>query len=103
MAFCPNCKREIDATALVCPHCNYDFGQTSDTARERTRGFPYGSLGDTALMISSIAAGIGMLASVFFSVILLLSGDLCSGLFLCPLAFFLCLGMMVVFMRVADL
>lgn len=103
IAFCPNCHLEIPATAVVCPHCEYDFPEVDTPAQSSERGFPYNSLANIALLISTVAAGIGMAAALFFSVIALCSGDLCSGLFLGPVAFFVQMGLMVVFLRVQDL
>lgn len=100
MAFCPECKGLMGATEAVCPHCGFNF-PTVTTSSQPT-GFAYSPLADAGLTISMIAAGVGCIAAVLVAVVSLLRLDL-VGAVLSTLAFFLQLGMLVVFLRVSDL
>lgn len=98
MAYCPKCNGEMPANAITCPHCQYDF---SDVATPITPvGFAYSPLADVALIISMLAAALGCCGAIYFTIISLCFGQLMSGLFVGPVAFFLQLGMLVVFLRV---
>ncbi len=103
MAFCPNCKGEMPTTAVVCPHCGYDFpdtGSPTEVLREG-EGFAYSPLANVALMISSIAAALGCGVAILVGIAAVSHGDLFHGLVLAPLGFFLQLGLLVVFLRAA--
>lgn len=100
MAFCPQCSREISATAPVCPHCGYDF--PAETSPART-GFAYSGWADMALLVGTAAAGLGCVFAVIFAVFSLIQGNLLSALVVGPLAFFLQLAQLVVFVRVQHL
>jgi len=103
MAYCPQCKSEIPLAAVVCESCGYDFPSQSDGRSNSNReGLAYSTLADIALIVSMLAASIGCIGAVFAGLAWLLQGDLLSGLVLAPLAFFLQLGMLVVFIRVQD-
>ena|SRR5438309_2159907 len=100
MAFCPRCKREMGTTEAVCPHCGYDFPPVE---RGYRKGIAYSRLADVALIVGTIAAGLGCLGSVIGAFVALLRGDWLTGLVLGPLAFFLQMAMLVVFVRVQKL
>ncbi len=102
MAYCPECKGELAATATECPHCGYDFHRSEEAALEKRRGFAYSTLADVALLVSMIAAAIGSGLAVLGTVVSLLNAQWLYGLVLGPLAFFLQLGMLVVFLRMMD-
>jgi hypothetical protein len=101
MAFCPFCKGEMGVTELVCPHCGFDFPEATGSPMRAT-GFAYSPLADTALTISMIAAGLGCIVAVLAVVVSLLQFQLVNTV-LSVVAFFLQLGMLVVFLRVSDL
>lgn len=102
MAYCPKCRGEMDATAPACPHCKYDFVVTAVPASSAREGFAFSPLADLALIVSSIAAALGAFVAAYFTIAMLVTGDWYQGLVTGPLAFFLLLGMLVVFLRVQQ-
>jgi hypothetical protein len=102
MAYCPECNGELAATATACSHCGYDFHRTDQAALEKRRGFAYSTLADLALLVSMIAAAIGAFLAVLGALVSLYYGQWFNGLVLGPIAFFLQLGMLVVFLRMID-
>ncbi|MCX7396388.1 MAG: zinc ribbon domain-containing protein [Planctomycetales bacterium] len=74
MAYCPECKGEMSATEIVCPHCGYDFPASG--YNRNTRG---------GFASSAIA-----------------QGQFMNGLLVYPIACLLQLGMLVVFIRVQQ-
>ncbi len=102
MAYCPKCKSEMSATEIVCPGCGFDFPREKAVSVPGKSGIAHSSLADVALMISTIAASIACLIAIGFSIIALSAGQFFHGLVLGPLAFFLQLGMVVVFLRVQE-
>lgn len=101
MAFCPKCRGEIETNATVCAHCGYDF-PSDPPAQFRAPAFAYSPLADIALLVSSIAAGLGCLVSLIVVVGSFFTGNLFSALIVGPIAFLLQLGMLVVFLRIQD-
>ncbi len=99
MAICPKCRAAMGATEVVCPACGYDFPEDSAPKRE---GFAYSALADVALIVSMVAAGLGCLVAVYFAVMFSILGKVFPTL-TAFVAFFLQLGMLIVFMRVSDL
>lgn len=99
MAYCPECKGEIAPTATVCGHCGYDFPPDQTASKS---GFAYSFVADIALIISMIAAVLGCGVAMIVAVFSLFHADLMTGLVTAPIAFFLQLGMLVVFLRVQD-
>lgn len=99
MAYCPKCSGTLDADSVVCPHCGYDFPSGSPDHR---RGIVYSPLATLALATGTVVAGLGSATAVFVSVEALLNGKRSIGLFWGPLAFFLLLAQMVVFVRVQQ-
>jgi hypothetical protein len=97
MAFCPNCQGVMDAAAVACPHCGYDFPPASADPR---RGIAYSPLANLALVVGIVAAGLGCAVAVLAAVAALLNGQWSNALVVAPLAFFLQLAMLVVFVRV---
>lgn len=102
MAYCPKCRGEMPAEAPACPHCGYDFSGTSPSKSSVRDGFAFSPLADLALVVSSIAAALGTLVAVYFTVVMLATGDWYHGLVVGPLTIFLLLGMLVVFLRVQQ-
>lgn len=104
MAFCPQCKGEMPTTAVLCPHCDYDFPPSAATTNVggAGEGFAYSPLADVALIISCIAAAVGCGVAVLVGIGAIAQGDWFHGLFLAPLGFFLQLGLLVVFLRVQQ-
>lgn len=98
MAYCPKCKGEMLATAIACSHCGYDFPR----AASPKVGLAYSPLADIALVVSMIAASVGSLASLLAMVVSLVNGQFFNGLVVAPIAFFLQLGILVVFLRVQQ-
>ncbi len=102
MAYCPKCKGEMPQTAAKCPHCQFDFPLESPAGEGVGTGFAYSPLADFALFVSMLAASIGTGAAAIGSIVAVFQGHFFEGLFLGPLAFFLQLGMLVTFLRVAK-
>ena len=102
MAFCPQCQAKIGATAAKCPSCGYDFPGAGDEPEPKREGIAYSALADIALMVSGVAAGLGCLAAVLGCIEALILGQWLVGLVVCPIAFFLQLGMLVVFLRIQN-
>lgn len=102
MAYCPQCKGDMTATAIVCPHCGYDFPDTGETSKGPRTGFAYSPLADIALIVSMIAAVLGACGAALVTIIALVHGQFVYGLFVGPIAFLLQLGMLVVFLRVQQ-
>ena len=96
MAYCPQCNGVLDARAVACPQCGYDFPPPA----EPSRGLAYSRLADVALFVGMVVAGLGAAASVVGSVVAMLNGEWLIGLVICPLTFFLKLALLVVFVRV---
>ncbi|MDB5340879.1 MAG: hypothetical protein JWN70_6498 [Planctomycetaceae bacterium] len=103
MSYCPECKGEMGAAEIVCPHCGYDFPAPPTDANSRKDGIAYSFLADIALTISMIAAGVGCFVAFTVAIVSLLRGDLIAALVVAPIAFFLQLGMLVVFLRVQNI
>ena len=99
MAFCPKCFAAMEATEVVCPSCGYDFPEESIPKLE---GFAYSTFADVALVVSMVAAGLGCIVAVYLAVMFLVFGAW-SQSFTAAIAFFLQLGMLIVYMRVSDL
>src|SRR5262249_33099807 len=97
MAYCPRCRGVLDVAAVVCPHCGYDF-PPGDTALRR--GLAYSRLANLALVVGIVAAGFGCAVAAVSSVIALLRGEWSLALIAGPLAFFLQLALLVVFVRI---
>jgi len=97
MAYCPKCAGVLDSGAVVCPHCGYDFPPGSPDLR---RGIADSLLADIALFVGMVAAGFACLVAVIGSVSGLINAEWMTALVYGPLAFFLCLAMLVVFVRV---
>ena len=102
MAYCPKCKAEMSATEIVCPGCGFDFPGGTTGSPSGKSGIAHSPLADIALMISTFAGSIACLIAIGFSLISLSTGQFFNGLGLGPIAFFLQLGMVVVFLRVQE-
>ena len=90
----------MPASAIVCPGCGYDFPHVNQSDATSNKGFAYSPLADVALIISTFAAAFGCCVSLYMMVIKLISGDVFTAMVFWPIAFFLQLGMLVVFLRV---
>lgn len=100
MAYCPECKGEMTATATVCPHCGFDFPDTGETSTGARQGLAYSPLADLVLLVSTIAAALGVGGAALATVAALIQGQFLYGLLVGPVAVFLQLGMLIVFLRV---
>jgi hypothetical protein len=98
MAFCPECRETIDAAAITCSHCGYDFTEPAKPP-SRFAGWEFSPLAYLALFVASIAAGIGSVLALVAIVITVLQFDLLRGLVLLPLAFLYQFAMLVLFVR----
>jgi uncharacterized membrane protein YvbJ len=103
MAFCPKCNGVMGTAEIECPHCGYDFESASMQVVSRRAGIAYSPMADIALHISMVSAVCGCVASVFVGIASLLHGEILAPLIYCPIAFFLQLGMFVVFVRVRTI
>lgn len=92
----------MGTTAIVCPHCGYDFPSTDTRIHPDKQGLAYTTLADIALIISTGVSGFGCVIALLFSVLSLFQWQFLNGLVLFPMAFFLQLGMLVVFLRVQN-
>jgi hypothetical protein len=101
MAYCPECKGEMSATEIVCPHCGYDF-PASGYNRNTGGGFAYSGVADVALIVSMCAATIGACAAAIAAIVAIAQGQFMNGLLVYPIACLLQLGMLVVFIRVQQ-
>ena len=100
MAFCPNCKAEMDLKAVECEACGYDF-PPSMSGREKT-GVAYSWLADVALFVGCFVAGLCCIGSVISVFAKIFSGNYIEAFLISPIVFFLSLAMLVVFLRAAD-
>ena len=99
MAFCPKCNGPMEMGEVACPHCGYDF---NSGPRLRREGIAYTPLANFALLVGTLAAGLGCLVAVTGSIAGLFQGEWITSLVVCPLAFFLQMAMLVVFVRVQN-
>jgi hypothetical protein len=99
MAYCPRCSREMGGSETTCPHCGYDFPAEPDAVLRRS-GIAYSAWADMALMIGGVVAGLSAVVAVFYSLAMLLQGNLLCGLVLGPVGFFFNLALLVVFLRI---
>jgi hypothetical protein len=97
----------MGANESVCPHCGYDFPLEADDSNRscgiHRHGIAYSKLADIALIVGIIAAGFGCMAAILASVGLIVEGRVVEGLVGGPIAFFLQLAMLVVFVRVQKI
>lgn len=100
MAYCPNCKSNLDLKAVRCPECNYDF--PSAIADPSNSGIAYSWLADLALFVGCFCAGFCCIAALVSIVTQALQRDFFDAFVSAPLAFFLSLAMLVVFLRTYD-
>jgi hypothetical protein len=98
VAYCPECGGEMDAAAPACPRCGYDFPQPPEPPAPP--GLAYSPLAEVALVVGIVAAGIGCLLAIVAAAVALVQGEWGRALIVSPLAFFLQLAMLVVFVRV---
>jgi hypothetical protein len=103
MAYCPKCRGVLDAAATVCPYCGYDFPLGGPEPAPPRRDFAHSTLANIALIVGMVAAGFGCAFALIGVVVSLLRGDWAKALIEHPLAFFLCLSMLVVFVRVQKI
>jgi hypothetical protein len=87
---------------IVCPSCGYDFPSEPDRALGRA-GIAYSAWADVALMVGGVVAGLSCVGSVFYSLAMLIQGKFLLGLLVGPVAFFLNLAMLVVFLRIQKI
>jgi hypothetical protein len=96
----------MDVLGVVCPHCGYDFPPPApseiDPATART-GIAYSAWAGIALAVGEFVAGLACICCIISSVVNTLSGRFAEGLVRGPITFFLCLAMLVVFIRVRNL
>ena len=102
MAYCPQCRGEMGERDVVCPHCGYDFPPRPDRTAIR-RGIEYSIWADIALMIGAVVAGLGCLCCIIGSVMAIFLNQLMHGFVVGPIAAFLFLAMLVVFVRIQKL
>ena len=100
MAFCSACNAVMSAMEVRCPHCGYLPPATDPNVRRS--GIAHSSLADFALVVSTIATTFSCLLTLYFSLITLSAGQLFNGLVLCPIAFLVQLGLVVVFLRIQE-
>ena len=92
----------MPVAAIECPHCGFDFPSVDTLTAGRESGFAYSALADTALIISTFTFAMGAGVSLFWTFAMLFNGQIVISLTYGPLAFFLQLGLVVVFLRVQQ-
>ena len=102
MAFCPNCKGEMQAKDILCPHCGYDFPSPATDSVSRRTGLAYSTLADIALIVSNLCCALGSLAAIFASLVFLYHQEYFNALVYAPFCFFVQFGLWVVFTRIQD-
>jgi zinc-ribbon domain len=100
MAFCPECKKEMSATAIVCPHCGYDFSAVDLSPKPARKGFAYSPLADAALIAGMLASAAAVALMGLVTVVALFSGNLLVGLVQGPITCLVLLSLLVVLLRV---
>lgn len=101
MAFCPQCRGELEATAAACPHCGYDFPlRDPELLRPPAPGIAYSRFADVSLVVGIVAAGLGCVVTGVGAVVALGRGNLWDGLVVAPFQFFVLFALLVVFVRV---
>lgn len=101
MAFCPQCTKEMGMTAVVCPHCGYDFPTQPCAVPERS-GIAYSGLADVALIVGQFAAAFGAVIALVYVAVLLLSLHFLHAV-IAAIGFLLSLASFVVFVRISDM
>lgn len=99
MAFCPKCKGTMDATAIECPHCEYDFSESHQREPDPA-GFAYSRVAEVALIVASLVAAFGCLFAAYFSFLSFVVHDWMTGLVWCPILVLYQFAMLVVFIRI---
>jgi len=102
MAFCPKCGGEMGDHDAACPKCGYDFPEYTKTFPER-RGLEFSAWASYALNIAGIVMLLSALASLLFSIAMLLQGNWLQGLFSGPISFILSIALLIVFLRVEKI
>jgi len=104
MAFCTRCKSEIDALAVECPKCGWDFGEDEAQPVQRGlgRAFAYTPVAEAALVIGQVAAGLGC-AFVLAATLVALFSSNWLGAVQGAIMFFVLLALLVVFLPVQDI
>lgn len=92
----------METMDVVCAKCGYDFPAKESTEPKRRHGFAYSGLADLALIVSTIAAVLSVLITVYIGIVALSYREWLTALVICPIAFLLQVGMLVVFLRVQD-
>ena len=100
MAFCPNCNATMGQADVRCPECGYDFPDMSPKVPKT--GLAYSRLADIALIVGGIAAGMGCFGAVCATIISAINQAYSITFFYAPVSFFLCLAMLVVFIRIQN-
>jgi|GEM_PF-1560529 len=109
MAFCMQCKEEIPALTIVCPHCGYDFLDRETPSPQR--GWEYSGAADMMLLVGAVASALaaavlGLITVVTFVTTIFNPVSLWNSVwqFLTGLVgFCLSLANLIVFLRVANL
>ncbi len=100
MAFCPKCSGEMQANAIECPHCEYDFSESFQSEPE-PEGFAYSRLAEIALVVASLVAAGGCVLSAYLCFVsLFLEPNWMNGLVWCPILILYQFAMLVVFIRI---
>jgi hypothetical protein len=99
MAYCPKCNGPMASDATVCPNCGYDF-PAEPLVNAKRIGIEYSAWADVALLVGAFVAALGCIAYAVAFVVLVARAEFIHGLIVAPVAFFLSLAMLVVFLRV---
>ncbi len=100
MSICPKCDATIGQTDVRCSECGYDFPD-NPTNVPRT-GLAYSAIADISLMVGGIAAGIGCVLAIIAGIGATINQEWWDAFFVAPISFFLCLAMLVVFIRIQN-
>lgn len=101
MPSCPECKRTLGETELVCPECKRDFRCLG--APPKREGIAYSTAAEVALVVGQVVAALGCAVALFACALAFVQGRWVDALLAGPLGFFLLLAQLVVLMRAQDM
>lgn len=97
MAFCPECRKEMEMAEPACPHCGYDF-----PASPQRSGLVYSGLADFAILVVGGVVALGAVVTFLLAVLYLLSCHIVPAL-LAGTGSLVCFAVFVVFVRISDM
>lgn len=103
MAYCPQCKGEMDALATVCPHCKYDFPDTeAEQPAFRQTNWLYSSFAQGVLSATQGMSGLAGLVGVIAGCVHFIHQQWATGV-LVWLGAIMALGQTIALGRIKDM